>query len=356
MTPPLTVLMSVHNGEAYLREAIDSILCQTFRDFELLVIDDASTDGTASILASYADPRLRVVRNESNRGLTASLNIGLRLARGELIARHDADDRSHPSRFALQIDFLNANPNVAVLGSAYRNFTGDGGRPTRIHPVCTTMLGIRWQLLFGSPLAHSSVMFRRSVILDELGGYDETFAASQDFDLWSRASRKHVLANLREPLVELRVHPASISSRRTLANLEMVRSVLRSNLVETLGEGDYERWLDFWLTVNNPAAYGTILNPRSAKSDLRLLDRRFVALYPDAAGDAEIAAIFGAMLAQVACSMARQDRAAAIDMYLSAIRRNAFAAVTLLPRFSAKLALGPLPLRRPRFFPGGQSL
>src|SRR6185369_13086080 len=98
MTPRVTVVMSVYNGERYLAEAIDSILAQTYRDFELLVIDDASTDRTAEIVAKYHDERIRVLRNDTNRGLTVSLNIGLGAARGELIARHDADDRSRPRR------------------------------------------------------------------------------------------------------------------------------------------------------------------------------------------------------------------------------------------------------------------
>ena len=336
MTVPLTVLMCVHDGEAYLREAVDSILGQTFRDFELLVIDDGSRDGTAAILASYGDPRLRVVRNETNRGLTASLNIGLRLAAGELVARQDADDRSHPSRFEKQVRFLQANPGVAVLGSGYRNMRAHGRRPRRtVWPACTTKAGIRWQLLFGTPFAHSSVMFRRSVILGELGGYDERFAASQDFELWSRVSRTHAMSNLPESLVDIRSHGASISSRRGPVNYRMIRDILRANMIATLGEGDYEAWLDFWMSVNG--AGGTIGSLERAKSDLAAIRVRFEQRYPEAANEPEIARTAGASLAIAACAVAGENRLGALAMYVAAVRESVRFALPRLPWLVLKM-------------------
>jgi len=115
--PKVTVLMPVYNGERYLNEAVDSILGQTFTDFEFLIIDDASTDKTPEILRSYDDPRIRVVTNEENLGLSKSLNKGLALARGEFIARMDADDVSYPYRLQVQHEFMTQHPGAGVIGS-----------------------------------------------------------------------------------------------------------------------------------------------------------------------------------------------------------------------------------------------
>src|ERR1043165_9066720 len=119
MSPHVTVLMAVYNGEPFLAKAIDSILAQTYEDFELLVVDDGSTDATPDIVRSYGDRRVRTVRNPRNIGLARSLNVGLAEARGALVARHDADDLSYPDRFRRQVEFLAAHPDVAVLGTRF---------------------------------------------------------------------------------------------------------------------------------------------------------------------------------------------------------------------------------------------
>ena len=126
VNPIVTVLMSVYNGERYLNEAIDSILAQTFTDFEFLIIDDASTDSTPKILHSYDDPRIRIVTNEENLGLTKSLNKGLALAQGEYIARMDADDISLPERLMMQLNFLIDNKTVPLVGSGAIMIDEDG--------------------------------------------------------------------------------------------------------------------------------------------------------------------------------------------------------------------------------------
>ena len=115
--PRLSVILPVYNGSAFLAEAMESVLNQTFRDFELLVIDDASTDGSAAVAEQFGDPRVRVIRQEANRRLPATLNHGLDLARGEWVARMDADDICHPQRFARQVAFLEAHPDHGVVGS-----------------------------------------------------------------------------------------------------------------------------------------------------------------------------------------------------------------------------------------------
>ena len=342
MTPRVTVLMSVYNGERYLAESIDSLLAQTYGDFELLVINDASTDRSRNLLASYSDPRIRIIDNGSNLGLTASLNIGLAAARGELVARQDADDSSHPRRLEKQVGFLDSHPHIAVLGTGVR-FVDERGRPIRARssmwPRCETLQAIRWQLMFESPFTHSSVMFRRAVIWGEFKGYDESFRTSQDYELWSRVARIHAMTNLPEPLVDFRNHSTSISTKYTEPNVDKVRDVLRRNMVETLGDGDYENWLDFWITVNSPRTYGEIRALDGFVKRLREIRNRFDERHPGAAGNREIDRQIGGALARVSCTIARYHPLSALAAYGAALRAAHLAALSVLPRLLANLVL-----------------
>ena len=341
-TPKVTVLMAVHNGERYLRRAIDSILCQTFSDFEFLIVNDGSSDGSGDILASYHDPRIRVIENASNIGLTRSLNAGLAAAQGELIARQDADDVSHFNRLYKQVQFMERHPEVAVVGTAGR-FIDDKGRPRRsiAQITCTSAIAIRWQLLFEGPFAHSSVMFRKAVVWVSLGGYDERYRISQDFELWSRlGAHEYAMSNLPERLVDLRLHAGSVSSRYTEEGISYVRDVLRNNMVRELGEHDYDRWLDFWVTVNNPRTFGWTRNVEGFLEELAAIRARFVALYPEAASDLEVRRQTGTMIARVSCVIAGENRRAAVAGYTAAMRFAPATAVRIFPRFIAKLVLG----------------
>ena len=205
-SPRVTVLMSAFNSAAYIDAAIGSILSQTFTDLELLIVDDGSTDATREKIAAWSDHRIRVVHNESNIGLTRSLNRGLAVARGVFIARQDADDVSHPERVARQVEFLENHPNVTVVGTQVRYIDAGGRRIAAAPwPKSTSNFAIRWQLLFDSPFVHTTVMFRRATVWDELRGYDERFVTSQDFELWSRvAAASHEMRNLADTLVDFR--------------------------------------------------------------------------------------------------------------------------------------------------------
>jgi len=212
--PRVSIVMAVHDGAAHLRAAIESVLAQTMADFELIVIDDGSTDETPAIVHEYAtrDRRIVAVRNAANIGLTKSLNRGLAMARGEFIARQDADDTSLPGRLAAQVAFLDAHPEVGLVGTAYHVIDEQGNRrATHRTPVSDTE--IRWEMLFHNAFCHTSVMFRRSLLRVERG-YDETFPVCQDYEFWSRLLRHTVAANLPAPLVERRTHGASIGARR----------------------------------------------------------------------------------------------------------------------------------------------
>ena len=168
----LTVLMSVYNGSRFLREAIESILNQTFYDFEFIIINDGSTDRTAEILATYQDKRIRIVRNSDNIGLTKSLNEGLKLARGKYIARQDADDISLPKRLERQISYLEAQPDIALLGTWANSIDERGKILWEMRPPSDPSL-LRWSMLFNNNMIHSSVMFNAAKAMD-IGGYDSS--------------------------------------------------------------------------------------------------------------------------------------------------------------------------------------
>ena len=210
--PRVTVLMAVFNGERYVREAIESILGQTFGDFELLIVNDGSTDGTPAILDSYQDPRVRVIHNEHNLGLSRSLNKGFAHARGRYIARMDADDISERDRLEQQVAFLMRHPEVVVVGSWYRIVDHDGRQVGQRWVPCTDV-EIRWTLEFCSPFAHSAVMIPRHVLAGEVGPYDESLVYAMDYDLWTRLAVRGRLANLDRFLVRWRLAPGSLTSR-----------------------------------------------------------------------------------------------------------------------------------------------
>lgn len=215
MAPKVSVLMSVYNGERFLHEAVDSILNQTFTDLEFIIVDDGSTDNTWQILQEYAadEPRLLLMRNESNLGLAGSLNRGLSLARGEYIARMDADDVSLPERLAAQVAFLDESPDVGVAGSSVQVIDGDGS-PGNVWRYPTTHGLILWSLCFHTSIMHPTAVFRRAVV-QRVGGYDESFAQAQDRDLWQRISSFARLANLPEVYLLHRLHPISVSRIHT---------------------------------------------------------------------------------------------------------------------------------------------
>jgi len=203
--------MSVYNCERYVAEAVESILGQTFTDFEFIIIDDGSTDRSLSILRRFAqrDGRIRLV-SRGNRGLTRSLNEGLGLARGEFIARMDADDISLPERLERQVEYLRAHPECVALGCRLYLIDPDGD-PLMEEPRPTTHEDIMQMLLRGSgAIPHPGAMIRRTDLC-AIGGYNEEFKAAQDLDLWLRLSERRQLANLDEVLVRYRMHFGSVS-------------------------------------------------------------------------------------------------------------------------------------------------
>ena len=210
--PKITVLMSVYNGEKYLNEAIDSILAQTFKDFEFLIIDDGSTDKTGEILESYSDQRIKIIDNEKNIGLTKSLNIGLKIAKGEFIARQDADDVSMPERLEKEVEFLEQNRNVGLVGTDYL-FINEKGKVVYIVKCLNGSRELKEKLLEGNQLGHGSVMLRRECI-DEVGTYREEFKFAQDFDFTLRIAEAYDVANIPKSLYKWRINIDSVSVKK----------------------------------------------------------------------------------------------------------------------------------------------
>ena len=202
--PSITVLMPVYNGSRYLAAAIDSILSQTYTDFEFLIIDDASGDGSCNIIKSYNDTRIRLIVNKKNLGQTRSLNKGIQLAKGEFIARIDQDDISFNNRLELQISFMKDNPSIILLGTAFQTIDEHGTLLTHYYPP-TTHKEIINSFTSYCPIAHSSVIFQRLPVYN-LGGYPENYVFSQDFALWQKLSVQYQEANLPIELVQIRKH------------------------------------------------------------------------------------------------------------------------------------------------------
>lgn len=229
-TPKVSVVIPVYNRERYLAEAIDSVLAQTFADFELLIVDDGSQDRTVEIAKSYRDPRIRIVQHERNQGVAAARNTGVTQARGTYVAFQDSDDIAYPDRLARQVAFLDSHPDYAAVG-AWIDWMGEDGRPLgKAKRKATDTEDIAAQSLFRAGLENTTAMVRRTELARY--PYDERFAVSEDFDLWTRIAADHKLAGLPRVLVRRRVHDRQTtrvqSARAQAARSDIVARQLRS--------------------------------------------------------------------------------------------------------------------------------
>lgn len=232
MSPKITVLMPVYNAATYVGDAVRSILDQTFGDFELLIIDDGSTDETRMTVGNFTDPRVRLIEGGMNAGLARRLNQGVGQSTSPLIARMDADDRSLPQRLQLQVEYLDAHPEIALVGTQI--CFSRGGRREQRFEVPSLPRHVRWALHFGNCIGHMTVLARRELFA-ETGGYDETLATAQDYDLWARASDRFLMANLRHALVEVGENPGSISRSMVSTREANARRVMRRTIEKAVG-------------------------------------------------------------------------------------------------------------------------
>lgn len=204
--PMVSVLMPVYNGESYLREAIDSILAQTFTDFEFIIINDGSSDGSESIIRSYTDTRIRYVKNEKNLKLIATLNKGLSLCTGKYIARMDADDVAYPQRFERQVAFMEAHPDYGLCGS---NIDVNGELKSWVRDGESDF--IRFCLLFHNPVCHPTAFIRNEIIRAHQLIYPAEYVHAEEYILWLHILRYSRVANLPEKLLSYRWHPGQVS-------------------------------------------------------------------------------------------------------------------------------------------------
>lgn len=212
-SPVVSVVMPTYNGARFLRPAIASILEQTFRDFELIVINDGSTDETARILADYHDDHIVVIANNQNLGIAEATNRGLAAARGEYVALQDHDDISLPNRLKVQAEFLRSHPTVALVGSAAKLIDENGAEHGHYREP-EDDIDLKWETLFRCPFRHTTVMVRRQTVVD-VGGYSgaQEYATATDYDLLSRITLNNDVRNLSESLVLWRRHAAATSIR-----------------------------------------------------------------------------------------------------------------------------------------------
>lgn len=210
MQPKVSVLFPVYNGERYLDESIDSILNQTYKNFELLILlEYGSNQASKEIVKSKTDDRIRVIENKKEKlGLAKSLNLGMREARGEYIARMDADDISLPKRFEKQVRFLDRHPQIVMCGTAMRGLYADGHTDRRGY--FTDAGSIRFECMLGNPFGHPTVMWRKKEFLEAELFYRDT-PYSEDFELWKRVVELYPCANLKEYLLVYRLHEESAS-------------------------------------------------------------------------------------------------------------------------------------------------
>ncbi|MCG8589944.1 MAG: glycosyltransferase family 2 protein [Proteobacteria bacterium] len=209
--PRVSVVVPAYNRERFLEESLQSILRQTYRDFELLVIDDGSSDRTVEIAESQGDARVRVASNGRNLGIPATRNRGLDLASGEFIAWMDSDDVAHPTRLARQVAFLDSHPRHAVVGS-YARWVDEQGRPFKLRRRPLRSADIRARMLFVGGFTNTTTTGRRAVL--EKYRYRETFALGSDVDVWSRLCLEHEVANLPAVLVDHRTHRGRAGGER----------------------------------------------------------------------------------------------------------------------------------------------
>jgi len=259
--PLVTVLMPVHNAERFLKEAINSILQQSFTDLELLIINDGSTDNSLSIIQKYNDPRIRVITNEINKGISYSLNLGIQSSKSSLIARMDADDISYPERIAKQYHYMQAHPDCALLNTWAREMTEDG-ETVRIEKFKSEFY--YYNMTFECWTYHPSVMYRKEAVL-AVGGYSQQH--SEDYALFCNLLRRYKMFNLEEVLLDYRISKSSLHQVTSKKEYEAAHhQQVLSNIRFFTGE-------NYHIPPEQVEALKWNLKPLIEKGDLKLVDQ-----------------------------------------------------------------------------------
>lgn len=245
----VSVIMPVYNGERYLPEAIHSILDQTFKNFELLIVNDCSTDNSERVLRTFTDQRIRIITNKRNLGLVETLNIGFGQARGTYLARMDQDDYADATRLKKQVDFLELHPAIGVLGTT-TYIMSQAGEVIGINPSLLHDSELKLQLLYQTPFSHGSVMLRRDVLENlEPPYYNKAAGNAEDYDFWSRLAPLTTFANLSEPLYGWRNNPTGMSNSESEKQRRFADRNSQSNLRSPYLRGLLQKF------IPNPSEY-----------------------------------------------------------------------------------------------------
>lgn len=234
---PVSVVMTVFNGEKYLNQSLQSLLCQDFKNWELIVIENGSTDSTAELLQNYSDPRIRVIYLRDNIGRTPALNLAIMSVSTEYIAILDADDLSHPLRLKRQVDFLDHNPMVGLVGT-WSEFIDEFGTVISRKSSPLQQSKIIGTMMVRNPMVHSSIMYRRS-LYHAVGGYNERYAYAQDFDLLIKFAKNSELAVIPEYLCAWRKTNSGMSADHSMRITRSIEDVTLFSTVTGISKVSY---------------------------------------------------------------------------------------------------------------------
>ena len=236
MTPRISILMPVYNTAPFLKEAVDSVLCQTFSDFEFIILNDASPDNAEEILDTYSDPRIIRYKGEKNIGLANILNIGISMARGEYIARMDSDDISLPTRLQTEVDYLDAHPQIDLVSCGMQMF----GLADKTMSYKESIWLVCYNAFFFSPVLHASSVWRRQCFEGHNLRYRQERFPAEDYDLWTRALAKGLkLINIPDILYRYRIHGNQQATAQQNACKAMEKSI----------QNDYFHSFPYWLSI-----------------------------------------------------------------------------------------------------------
>lgn len=330
--PAITVLMPVYNAERYVKYSIESILAQTYRDFEFLIINDGSKDNTRDIVLSYSDPRIKFFENETNMGMIGTLNKGLSLARGKYIARQDGDDISMPQRLETQKDYLDLNPSITLVGTNGIAIDESGKQGNKISRPSNSLV-MKWRLFFDNVFIHTSVMFRVPE-LEELYGDYRMSDCCGDYDLWSKIAMDGKATNIEKAFVFYREHSASIigsipvdEAKARIADLEN-REIIKRNLDTVFGPDAFSekeaaalRFLVLGVSLENSAEFlGVFEKLLSAYRDK----------FPEAKYSPEFKKEIASQLALTGYMLLEDDRRAAFSLFRRALSESPLIFIKLL--------------------------
>lgn len=309
--PRVSVITPIHNGEEYLAAAIASILAQSWTDFEYLLVDDASTDGSLAILRDLAagDDRLRVLVSERCANHSNAINLALRIAQGEYVAICDADDLAHPERIARQVHYLDNHPEVGVLGAQVQQIDSAGHVVGNLAFPRTCAMA-RWTILFSTPVLHSAAMVRRA-LLAEIGGYDDGWQYANDYSLWAALIERTGITNLPEMLVSYRIHAQQMSAARAKSQQAEVWLLIHRMLVERLSLRVPPGTIgDLYHGIRNVPLADAAALERAAWLLAQIRERYLAVEQPDPTTAAQIDAYCAARLVRMAWVHRRSHRAA----------------------------------------------